>query len=284
MAARKAGGLTAAVSQEPAVIAAPAETRKEKPAEVAKVKPTEVINTKPAETTKAKPTEASKVKAAEPVEKPVQQKPKEEAPVVPVKTPQPQPVATEAKKEKAKTTVTEETKVAASPAGNNPSAIPPVVPGNTDVPGAGNGSSDQGYTPYAGDWATGDEYWTRTMEILKAERKQSIAACASHGYVMAYENQTLIVGFKMKYLCERLQKPDYREVVEDVLLRVARVPVRLQCVEDTGGKPVAKGSARKSSAAASGKSNTPANGEAQPNVSESTKKAMEMFNATLHQV
>jgi DNA polymerase-3 subunit gamma/tau len=101
---------------------------------------------------------------------------------------------------------------------------------------------------------------------------------------MAYENQTLIVGFKMKYLCERLQKPDYREVVEDVLLRVARVPVRLQCVEDTGGKPVAKGSARKSSAAASGKSNTPANGEAQPNVSESTKKAMEMFNATLHQV
>ena len=102
MAALKAGGLTAAVSQEPAVIAAPAETRKEKPAEVAKVKPTEVINTKPAETTKAKPTEASKVKAAEPVEKPVQQKPKEEASVVPVKTPQPQPVTTAAKKKRPK--------------------------------------------------------------------------------------------------------------------------------------------------------------------------------------
>ena len=284
MAALKAGGLTATVSQEPAVIAAPAETRKEKPAEVAKVKPTEVINTKPAETTKEKPTEASKVKAAEPVEKPVQQKPKEEAPVVPVKTPQLQPVATEAKKEKAKTTVTEETKVAASPAGNNPSAIPPLVPGNRDVPGAGNGSSDQSYTPYAGDWATGDEYWTRTMEILKAERKQSIAACASHGYVMAYENQTLIVGFKMKYLCERLQKPDYREVVEDVLLRVARVPVRLQCVEDTGGKPAGKSSVKNTTGAPAGKSNIPAKGEAQPNVSESTKKAMEMFNATLHQV
>ena len=284
MAALKSGGLTAAVPQEPAVIVASAETRKEKPAEVAKVKPTEVINTKPEETSKAKPTEASKVKATEPVEKPVQQKPKEEMPVVPVKTQQPQPVATEAKKEKAKTTVTEETKVAASPADNNPSAIPPLVPGNTDVPGAGNGSSDQSYTPYAGDWATGDEYWTRTMEILKAERKQSIAACASHGYVMAYENQTLIVGFKMKYLCERLQKPDYREVVEDVLLRVARVPVRLQCVEDTGGKPAGKSSVKNTTGAPPGKSNTPAKGEAQPNVSESTKKAMEMFNATLHKV
>ena len=276
LAALKAGGLTAAVPQEPAGITAPAV--------VANVKPAEASKTKSVEVTKAKQAEASNAQPAEPVEKPVQQKPKEEAPVVPVKTPQPQPVATEAKKEKAKTTVTEETKVAASPAGNNPSAIPPVVPGNTDVPGAGNGSSDQGYTPYAGDWATGDEYWTRTMEILKAERKQSIAACASHGYVMAYENQTLIVGFKMKYLCERLQKPDYREVVEDVLLRVARVPVRLQCVEDTGGKPVAKSSAKKSSAAAPGKSNTPAKGKAQPNVSDSTKKAMEMFNATLHKV
>jgi len=292
LAALKAGGLTVAVPKEPAFIAAPAETRKEKPADATKAKPAEVINTKLAEAIKVKPTEitntksaeASRVKAAEPVEKPVQQKPKEEAPVVPVKTPQPQPAAAAAKKEKAKTTVPEETKVAASPAGNNPSAIPPVVPGNTDVPGAGNGSSDQGYTPYAGDWATGDEYWTRTMEILKAERKQSIAACASHGYVMAYENQTLIVGFKMKYLCERLQKPDYREVVEDVLLRVARVPVRLQCVEDTGGKPAGKSSVKNTTGAPAGKSNTPAKGEAQPNVSESTKKAMEMFNATLHKV
>jgi DNA polymerase-3 subunit gamma/tau len=78
--------------------------------------------------------------------------------------------------------------------------------------------------------------------------------------VVAYENQNLIVGFKMKFLCERLQKPDYREVVEEILLRVARVPVRLQCVEVTEGKP------------------------AEPNVSASTKKAMEMFNATLHKV
>ena len=124
-----------------------------------------------------------------------------------------------------------------------------------------NGESPvQSYTPYSGDWATGDEYWARAMEILKAERKNSIASCASHGSVVAYENQTLIVGFKMKFLCERLQKPDYREVVEEILLRVARVPVRLQCVVDTGGKPV------------------------EPNVSASTKKAMEMFKATLHKV
>ncbi len=131
---------------------------------------------------------------------------------------------------------------------------------NATAAGNNAGSPTQSYTPYSGDWATGDEYWARAMEILKAERKNSIASCASHGSVVAYENQTLIVGFKMKFLCERLQKPDYREVVEEILLRVARVPIRLQCVVDSGGKPV------------------------EPNVSASTKKAMEMFKATLHKV
>jgi len=118
----------------------------------------------------------------------------------------------------------------------------------------------QQFTPYTGAWAEGDESWARVMEILKAEGKNSIASCASHGTVLAYDNKVLTVGFKMKFLCDRLQKPDYREVIEEILLRVTRVPVRLQCVVDTAGKP------------------------AKPKISESTKKAMEMFNATLHKV
>ena len=136
------------------------------------------------------------------------------------------------------------------------------------------------------------------MEILKAERKNSIASCASHGSVLAYENQTLIVGFKMKFLCERLQKPDYREVVEEILLRVARVPIRLQCVTDTGGKtgsytlagkkPEPASKAKITSAADSvepaPEQPETAVADTEPKVSASTKKAMEMFNATLHKV
>ena len=149
---------------------------------------------------------------------------------------------------------------------------------------AATGKKD--YTPYSGDWATGDEYWTRAMEILKTERKNSIASCASHGYVVAYENQNLIVGFKMKFLCERLQKPDYREVVEEILLRVARVPVRLQCVVDTGGKPTGPVPVNSSTTGTvvMPKTVLPAGNPSEPEVSESTKKAMEIFSATLHKV
>ena len=141
-----------------------------------------------------------------------------------------------------------------------PKASAPVASAKPIEAKAEPAETAQKSAPYTGAWVEGDEYWTRVMEILRAEGKNSIASCASHGFVVAYENQNLIVGFKMKFLCERLQKPDYREVVEEILLRVARVPVRLQCVVDTEGKP------------------------AEPNVSASTKKAMEMFNATLHKV
>ena len=163
-------------------------------------------------------------------------------------------------------------------------------------------SAADSYTPYGGGWAEGDEYWSRTMEILKAEGKNSIASCASHGSVVAYENQTLILGFKMKFLCERLQKADYREVVEAILLRVARIPIRLQCVVDTEGKPAGVAGKVKNvpvtgtvkpEPGQAGIKGVPAQAEPaaqkaeadpEPNVSASTKKAMEMFNATLHKV
>ncbi|MBO6266231.1 MAG: hypothetical protein J6M57_09530, partial [Acidaminococcaceae bacterium] len=117
-------------------------------------------------------------------------------------------------------------------------------------------------------------------------------------------------------LSERLQKSDYREVVEGVLLRIARVPIRLQCVVDTGKGP-AGGAPKSSAAPASLKKDSfsavaaiptgaSANsGKAEKNpiasdpamaapvtdqapqgtqISESTKKALEMFGGTLHKV
>ena len=261
--ALKAGGITAAV-QEPVAVAAPVVTGIPKP--------------------------------GEPVVHDVPQKPE---PAVGAKEDVQQlSVITADKEKKENTAVKKKTVAAATPKHSNPPEPPGVSLQHTVTSGNGTESPSGSYTSYGGDWATGDEYWTRAMEILKAERKNSIASCASHGSVLAYENQTLIVGFKMKFLCERLQKPDYREVVEEILLRVARVPIRLQCVTDTGGKtggytpegkkpePVSKA---KTSPAADSVKPAPeqpeaAAADAEPNVSASTKKAMEMFRATLHKV
>ncbi|MDD7381156.1 MAG: hypothetical protein PUG39_07950, partial [Succiniclasticum sp.] len=72
------------------------------------------------------------------------------------------------------------------------------------------------------------------MEILRRERKNAIASCAANASVLAYENKVLTLGFKMKFLCDRLQKSDYRQVIEEILLRVARSSIQLQCVLDEG--------------------------------------------------
>ena len=177
-----------------------------------------------------------------------------------------------------------------------PEASAPVASVNPTEAKAEPVEAAQQYTPYTGTWAEGDEYWARVMEILKAEGKNSIASCASHGKVLAYDNKVLTVGFNMKFLCDRLQKPDYREVVEGILLRVARVPVRLQCVVDTKGKPEGAAESAKPKPGQTGRPAIPvkaesvppqsdtAGNDAEPNVSASTKKAMEMFNATLHKV
>jgi DNA polymerase-3 subunit gamma/tau len=264
MAALKAGGLTVAVSQEPAAVAASVEAAKPKP--------------------------------DEPVARDIPQK---QEPAAGVKEETQQQSAATADREKKEDTAVQRKPVAAvPPVQSNPLETPAVSLQNAATSGNSSESSDGSYTAYGSDWATGDEYWTRAMEILKAERKNSIASCASHGSVLAYENQTLIVGFKMKFLCERLQKPDYREVVEEILLRVARVPVRLQCVTDTGGKtggytPAGKtpgpASKAKTLPAADSvkpvpKQQEPATADPEQNVSASTKKAMEMFKATLHKV
>ena len=243
----------------------------------------------------AAPVAAGKPKPDEPVAHNILQKPEPAAAVK--EDAQPLSAAAADKEEKAGTAVKKKTVAAVAPAHSNPPETPAVSLQNTAASGNGTGSSGGSYTPYGSDWAAGDEYWTRAMEILKAERKNSIASCASHGSVLAYENQTLIVGFKMKFLCERLQKPDYREVVEEILLRVARVPIRLQCVTDTGGKtgsvPPAgntPGNASKARTLPAADSVKPAPepetaaADTEPNVSASTKKAMEMFNAMLHKV
>lgn len=195
------------------------------------------------------------------------------------------------------------------------------------------------FTPYGGDWAEGDEYWTKTLEILRRERKNAIASCAANASVLAYENKVLTLGFKMKFLCDRLQKSDYRQVIEEILLRVARSSIQLQCVLDEGeigtqnSKPNGRGrdgadaaevtSVKRATAtrpasdktkrlpripALSSEDEEPAVEkslpesipaaaagiamEQEPNsaestdtqVADSTKKAMEMFHATLHKV
>lgn len=88
---------------------------------------------------------------------------------------------------------------------------------------------------YAGDWAAGEEYWKKALELLAGEKKISIVSCAKNGRVTGFANGVLQVAYRAQFHCDRMNKEDFKNVVEDALLRVARQSIRLEC--SVTGKP-----------------------------------------------
>lgn len=83
---------------------------------------------------------------------------------------------------------------------------------------------------YAGDFAAGEDFWKQTLEIMKAEKKNSMVSCAKNGRVFSFANNILQVAFKAPFLADRMNKDDYRKAFEEVLLRLARREIRLEAV------------------------------------------------------
>lgn len=121
-----------------------------------------------------------------------------------------------------------------------------------------------------GDAAAAEDLWQQVLEILKAEKKRSMVACASGGHAVDYVNGILTVVFKNKFNCKRMNADDYKKAFEAVLLRIARCEVRLNCVEEASFAP------RPAIPAAAPKQEE----ELEPVV----KKAMEAFGGTLQKL
>lgn len=83
---------------------------------------------------------------------------------------------------------------------------------------------------YVGDFAAGEDFWKQALEIMKAEKKNSMVSCAKNGRVFSFANNILQVAFKAPFLADRMNKDDYRKAFEEVLLRLARREIRLEAV------------------------------------------------------
>ena len=129
---------------------------------------------------------------------------------------------------------------------------------------------------YGGDFATGEEYWSKALELLSAEKKIAMVSCAKGGKVVSYVNGVLRVGFKSAFQCDRMNKEDYRKAFEDVLLRIARQSIRLECIIPGAAKPVAKAPVQKAEA--------PLPQVNVENVPDAVKKAHNVFGGTLKEL
>ncbi|MDO4920295.1 MAG: DNA polymerase III subunit gamma/tau [Phascolarctobacterium sp.] len=133
---------------------------------------------------------------------------------------------------------------------------------------------------YGGDWAAGDDFWKQTLELVRSEKKMSMYSCAKDGRVYSFSNDVLVVAFKAPFKSERMNKDDFRSYFEEILLRLARRPLRLQCA--------AEASLRASGGAAAGAKAQPAPPQkeqapaaAPQQLPDSLRKAMDAFGGTI---
>ena len=133
---------------------------------------------------------------------------------------------------------------------------------------------------FGGDFATGEEYWKKALEYLTAEKKIAMVSCAKGGKVVSFINGTLQVGFKAAFQCDRMNKDDYRKAFEDVLLKIARQSIRLECVVPGATKPAPKVQAK----APVQQEQAPAPQADLNNVPDAVKKAHNVFGGTLQEL
>lgn len=131
---------------------------------------------------------------------------------------------------------------------------------------------------YGGDWAAGDDFWKQTLELVRSEKKMSMYSCAKDGRVYSFSNDILVVAFKAPFKSERMNKEDFRSYFEEILLRLARRPLRLQCA--------AEASLRASGEAAAGAKAQPAptkkeQAPAPQQLPDNLRKAMDAFGGTI---
>lgn len=137
---------------------------------------------------------------------------------------------------------------------------------------------------FGGDYAAGEDFWQQTLELVRSEKKMSMHSCAKSGRVYSFANDLLVIAFKSAFQSQRMQKPDFREYFESVLLRVARRPIRLQCEAEaelkkhTGAKPKAAAPQVQQAVAPKGQA-------LEPNeLPESLQRAMNALGGTITKV
>jgi DNA polymerase-3 subunit gamma/tau len=129
---------------------------------------------------------------------------------------------------------------------------------------------------YSGDWASGDEYWSKAKELLKGEGKAAMVACAATATVLSLDKNLLTLGFGNKFTCERMKHDDYRGSFEDALLRISRLPIKLRCiVAKPNGSPAAKPAKKAAKAPAP-------DATLVKDANPSTQRAAAMFGGALH--
>ena len=79
------------------------------------------------------------------------------------------------------------------------------------------------------DLEASEKLWNGAVQALRNERKMSMYSCAKGGRVFGMVDDTLVVIFKSAFQSNRMNKQDFRQVMEDLFFKVSNKHYKLQC-------------------------------------------------------
>ena len=74
-----------------------------------------------------------------------------------------------------------------------------------------------------------EKLWNGAVQALRNERKISMYSCAKGGRAVGIMDDTLIVIFKSTVQSQRMNRQDFRQVMEDLLYKASDKRLKLQC-------------------------------------------------------
>lgn len=79
------------------------------------------------------------------------------------------------------------------------------------------------------DLEASEKLWNGAVQALRNERKMSMYSCAKGGRAVGIMDDTLIVIFKSTFQSQRMNRQDFRQVMEDLLYKASDKRLKLQC-------------------------------------------------------
>ena len=79
------------------------------------------------------------------------------------------------------------------------------------------------------DLEASEKLWNGAVQALRNERKISMYSCAKGGRAVGIMDDTLIVIFKSTVQSQRMNRQDFRQVMEDLLYKASDRRLKLQC-------------------------------------------------------
>ena len=96
---------------------------------------------------------------------------------------------------------------------------------------ASEGSTNSDFAEIAtGDLVIAKKIWKATIAEIKNMRKMAIAACGATGEPHAYDGSTMIISFKSKTFSTRMNKIDYKKIVEEAVQKATGKTLNLQFI------------------------------------------------------